>query len=351
QRYFVNTDFYKPSGSIFLYIASESGIHANYMLRGNWINIAKEFGAVAAWMRAKYPHLVHGAISSSAPLLTQIGYNEYYKVVTNVLKEYSDKYVNVLKEAHSQLITMLLHTAGQQEIQKKFKLCYPLDRGHIKKEDIFIFYECLPIACVGNALMNFSRAYNILHDRCNIYSDKCVEKQRSDLFVKANLRAQLYSVELYSCSFYFLYTQTQKVFFIIISLPSISHNERYDEQSAIVCPFDLIDRRNNDEETPANVRRLLPRTRNAITSSIYAVFPLASRNRIRYLQHIILIVKRFLDAKNVCIGDLSAPDHFIQSLVNCTNKIKNGSIHGLLYFFCNSGSSFSEDGKIVKLKL
>jgi len=43
--------------------------------------------------------------------------------------------------------------------------------------------------------------------------------------------------------------------------------------------------------------------------------------------------------------------HFSQSLVNCTTKIKNGSIHGLLYFFCNSGSSFSEDEKIVKLKL
>lgn len=208
QRYFVNSDFYKPNGPIFLMIGAEGIANAKWMIKGQWIEYAKEFGAMcfylehrfygkshptsdlsiknlvylsseqaladlayfieavnigykfsnntkwivfggsyggslAAWMRAKYPHLVHGAVSASGPLLAQIDFNEYYIVVTNALREYSDKCVSTIQEANSEINILLHHTVGQLQIQKKFKLCDPIDPGHTKKIDISNLYETL----------------------------------------------------------------------------------------------------------------------------------------------------------------------------------------------------------------
>ncbi|CAK9833310.1 Putative serine protease K12H4.7 [Anthophora retusa] len=208
QRYFVNGEYYKKGGPAFLMISGEASANAKWMMEGQWIEYAKQFGALcfqvehrfygkshptadlsvknlvyltsqqaladlayfveimntayklpndtkwiafggsyagslAAWLRSKYPHLVHGAISASGPLLAEIDFQEYFIVVENALEEYSKACVNAIMKANEQFNIMLHHPIGQQEINKKFLLCDPIDSGFTKRNDISNLYETI----------------------------------------------------------------------------------------------------------------------------------------------------------------------------------------------------------------
>lgn len=208
QRYFINGEYYKKGGPVFLMISGEGTATAKWMVKGQWIEYAKQFGALcfqvehrfygkshptldlsvknlkylssqqaladlayfieimnidyklpndtkwiafggsyagslAAWLRSKYPHLLHGAVSASGPLLAEIDFQEYYIVVENALKQYSEACVNTIIEANKQFHIMLRHPIGQQGIAKKFVLCDPIDSGYTKRNDISNLYETL----------------------------------------------------------------------------------------------------------------------------------------------------------------------------------------------------------------
>ena len=43
-----------------------------------WIAFGGSYpGSLAAWLRLKYPHLIHGSISTSRPLIAQADFPEY----------------------------------------------------------------------------------------------------------------------------------------------------------------------------------------------------------------------------------------------------------------------------------
>ncbi|GIQ88019.1 peptidase S28, partial [Kipferlia bialata] len=51
-----------------------------------WIAIGGSYsGSLAAWLRLRYPHLIAGALGSSAPVEATVDYHQYYDVVQVIL--------------------------------------------------------------------------------------------------------------------------------------------------------------------------------------------------------------------------------------------------------------------------
>ncbi|XP_071951761.1 putative serine protease F56F10.1 [Antedon mediterranea] len=193
QRYFVNDTFFKEGGPVFLMIGGEGKANAAWMITGTWIEFAKTYnalclmlehrfygdshptsdlsvqnlrflsseqaladlayfracmavkmnladnkwvsfggsypGSLSAWFRLKYPHLVDGAVSTSAPFQATLNFPEYLEVVRDSLTttKYGSKCNDNIQSATQMIDSLLLHPLGWQTLTKSFKLCNPLD--------------------------------------------------------------------------------------------------------------------------------------------------------------------------------------------------------------------------------
>ncbi|XP_015607074.1 putative serine protease K12H4.7 [Cephus cinctus] len=263
QRYFVNSSYFKKGGPVFLMIGGEGTASAKWMVEGQWIEYAKQFGALcfqlehrfygkshptsdlsiknmvylsseqaladlayfiegmnrlyqipagtkwiafggsypgslAAWLRAKYPHLVHGAMSASGPLLAQIDFQQYYVIVEKALRTHSDACVKTVEAANNQIHIMLRHRIGQEGLKKKFNLCEPIDPGHTKTRDIANLYENLAsnfadVVQYNKDNRNSSKTSNITIDTiCDILTNETIGvpvdrlAEMNNLIMKAN---------------------------------------------------------------------------------------------------------------------------------------------------------------------
>ncbi|XP_050439494.1 putative serine protease K12H4.7 isoform X3 [Adelges cooleyi] len=120
------------------------GMKAKYNIppESKWIAFGGSYpGSLAAWLRMKYPHLVHAAVSSSGPLLAKIDFYEYYKVVEDALSTYKPACVTQIKLANQMLNAIIKSGKEIKYINKKFKLCDPLDRNN--KKDVSNLFESL----------------------------------------------------------------------------------------------------------------------------------------------------------------------------------------------------------------
>jgi len=109
-----------------------------------WIAFGGSYpGSLAAWLREKYGHLVHGSISSSGPLLAKIDFIEYYQVVVDSLATYSQDCVTAVQKSFEQVETLLLHMIGQRNLNQQFKLCDPVENSINNNLDITNLFESL----------------------------------------------------------------------------------------------------------------------------------------------------------------------------------------------------------------
>ncbi|XP_014248181.2 putative serine protease K12H4.7 [Cimex lectularius] len=93
-----------------------------------WIAFGGSYpGSLAAWLRYKYPHLVHAAISTSGPLLAKADFKEYNEVVSASLSTFSDDCVTSVHQAVKHFDKLVTDPSGAKTLTKKFKLCSDLN--------------------------------------------------------------------------------------------------------------------------------------------------------------------------------------------------------------------------------
>ncbi|KAJ8682094.1 hypothetical protein QAD02_017886 [Eretmocerus hayati] len=97
-------------------------------------------GNMAAWIRIKYPHLIQGAVASSAPVRAKADFPEYYQVVTKSLKKYNEACSETINTALEQIKQLLLSEGGQEEIKKAFNFCSTVNATSEKDTSFFMNY-------------------------------------------------------------------------------------------------------------------------------------------------------------------------------------------------------------------
>lgn len=82
-------------------------------------------------------------MSASGPLLAQIDFMDYYRVVYASLETYSAECLKQVQDGTKQIEILLKHMVGQRSINKKFKLCDPIEKSIENDLDVSNFYEAL----------------------------------------------------------------------------------------------------------------------------------------------------------------------------------------------------------------
>ncbi|XP_060113528.1 thymus-specific serine protease [Heteronotia binoei] len=95
-----------------------------------WIGFGGSYpGALAAWFRLKFPHLVFAAVASSAPVRAQMDFTGYNKVVAESL---SNPVIGGSKECRDGVaeafssVDSLIQTGQLEKLAKDFRSCEPL---------------------------------------------------------------------------------------------------------------------------------------------------------------------------------------------------------------------------------
>nr|XP_033815340.1 putative serine protease K12H4.7 isoform X1 [Geotrypetes seraphini] len=186
QRFFINDTFY-DGGPVFLMIGGEGPANPAWMVSGTWLTYAEKLkalclmlehrfygkshptediqtanlrylsskqaladlahfqtvmtqklelndskwvvfggsypGSLATWYRLKYPHLVHAAVATSAPVYALINFIEYLEVVQTSLADYNPECPKAVKTASDTLVKMLKNKENYAAITKDFRLC------------------------------------------------------------------------------------------------------------------------------------------------------------------------------------------------------------------------------------
>ena len=111
----------------------------------------------------QYPHLIHAAVASSAPVQAVIDFQDYLAVVRNSLGSKCDAEI---KKATDQVENLLKHPLGWRTLTSMFKLCAPFNGSN--QNDL----RNLAQALVGNfeGIVQYNRD-NRAFEVCRMYSE------------------------------------------------------------------------------------------------------------------------------------------------------------------------------------
>lgn len=133
-QYLTSEQALQDAASFIEYFKKENNLPNN-----KWIVFGGSYsGSLAAWFRLKYPHLVSGAIASSAPVKAVLNFDTYLEVVDTSL---GPKCVSNIRSAMNELEPLLDNENGWEILTKKFRLCDPLDGTN--KDDVANFVSAV----------------------------------------------------------------------------------------------------------------------------------------------------------------------------------------------------------------
>ncbi|KAF6171570.1 hypothetical protein GIB67_018094 [Kingdonia uniflora] len=100
-------------------------------------------GMLASWFRLKYPHIVMGALASSAPILYFDGItpqNGYFAVVTKDYREASESCYTTIRQSWSEIDKIAALPNGLITLSKKFQICGPLKSSQELKNTLEMMF-------------------------------------------------------------------------------------------------------------------------------------------------------------------------------------------------------------------
>lgn len=102
------------------------------LTNSKWISFGGSYpGSLSAWYRLKYPHLVQGAVASSAPVFATVNFPQYMDVVTASLETTGQDCVRNIDNATKTMQALLTTEEGAKQLTELFELCEPLDKDNI----------------------------------------------------------------------------------------------------------------------------------------------------------------------------------------------------------------------------
>ncbi|KAG1714939.1 Thymus-specific serine protease [Nymphon striatum] len=103
-----------------------------------WIAFGGSYpGSMVVWLRVTYPHLIHGSVASSAPVLATLEFVDYMKIVEEDFKKYCPEAISPLHSAFEN-ITKMLHSGDTSALRKVFNLCDDFDAENELDRNAFI---------------------------------------------------------------------------------------------------------------------------------------------------------------------------------------------------------------------
>ena len=122
-----------------------SGAEGTVPSQSKWITFGGSYpGMLAGWARLKYPHLIHAAVSNSAPIQAKLDMSSYNDWVAFDLQYESvggsDDCLHIFQEGHEQLVDALENGDASllNNIAEQFNLCDASDLKELGNAQEFL---------------------------------------------------------------------------------------------------------------------------------------------------------------------------------------------------------------------
>ncbi|XP_059187041.1 thymus-specific serine protease [Centropristis striata] len=155
----------------------------NLSHRNTWISFGGSYsGALSAWFRGKFPHLVYGAVASSAPVKATLDFSAYSNTVGSSLRNEavggSPKCLAAVQEAFAAVEALMSRNGSQ--VAEDFGCCQiPKDA-----DDQIELMQNLADIFMGSVQYNEEGVLMSINDLCGLMTNKSEETEAYNRLVK-----------------------------------------------------------------------------------------------------------------------------------------------------------------------